>query len=134
MDSPHPRLSTEEEGGKVKAMAEEAVGTEDNITAEVEEEEAVGIPLIKEAEAIEDVEGEEAITTAGTEAEVAGDTATAGAGVTITEVRAIMASIRTVERAGSTPGWWRIPGPSWRRKRSTVRRTRGRVGHTTRGR
>lgn len=132
VDSPHPRLSTEEEGGKVKAMAEGAVVTEDNISAGAEEAAVVGIPLIKEAEAIEDVEGEEAITTEAEEAE--GDTATAGAGVTITEVRAIMASIRTVERAGSTPGWWRIPGPSWRRKRSTVRRTRGRAGLTTRGR
>ena len=94
-------------------MAEEAVVTEDNITAGVEEGAVgVGIPLIKEAEAIEDAEGEEeVITTAGMEAE-AGDTTTAVVGVTTTEVRAIMVIIRTVERAGITPGWWRIPGPS----------------------
>ena len=141
MDSPRPRLCTEAEGGKVKAMAEEAVDIEDNLIAGEEEEEgeAEGIALIKVEEVedtiIEGVEGE-ALTTAGTavmEAEV-GDTAVAGAGATITEVRV---SIRTAERAGSTPGWWRTPGRSWRaplRMRSTVRRTRARAGPITPGR
>ena len=144
MDSPRPRLCTEAEGGKVKAMAEEAVDIEDNLIAgeeeaegiKEEEGEGVGIPLIKvEDTIIEGVEGE-ALTTAGMavmEAEV-GDTAMAGAGATITEVRV---SIRTAERAGSTPGWWRTPGRSWRaplRMRSTVRRTRARAGPITPGR
>ena len=141
MASPQPRLYTEE-GGKVKAMAEEAVGIEDNIIAG--EEEAEGIKevvaeVIKVEEVedtiIEDVEGE-ATTTAGrgTGDEV-GVTAMAGAGVTIiTEVRV---SIRTVVRAGSTPGWLRTPGRSWRAPlpmRSTVRRTRARAGPITPGR
>ena len=149
MASPQPRLYTEEEqeeqeGGKVKITAEEAVGIEDNIIAGEEEEEGIkeedgeGIKVEEvEDTIIEGVEGE-ATTTAGTavmEAEV-GDTAMAGAGagVTITEVRD---SIRTVVKAGSTPGWWRTPGRSWRAPlpmRSTVRRTRARAGPITPGR
>ena len=141
MASPLLHLYTEAEGGKVKAMAEEAVGIEDNIIAGEEEvikvEEGEEGIKVEEAEdtIIEGVEGE-ATTTAGTavmEAEV-GDTAMAGAGVTITEVRD---SIRTVVKAGSTPGWWRTPGRSWRaplRMRSTVRRTRARAGPITPGR
>ena len=118
---------------------------EDNLIAGEEEAEGIkegeglGIPLIK----VEEVEGTiiegvevEALTTAGMavmEAEV-GDTAMAGAGATITEVRV---SIRTAERAGSTPGWWRTPGRSLRaplRMRRTVRRPRSRAGPITPGR